>query len=907
MENYIMDETENKKVTPFLLKYICPDDWSAEKKEERPIDAEEIIEAITDGKKVEIINAVIKGAFILKSVNVEGEITIQRTTIRGPLDWSYSTFKRVLNLVNSTFETDATFASVKLEKDIFLNNATFSGIATFSDITVIGTFCSPYAIFEKDATFKESNFKKRIEFNNSTFKGEGNFASTRIGGNAYFDETVFDKLAIFNGTHIEGFAFFKSATFKDVDFVNARIGSNAEFTSAVFGEAANLIGAHIEGSVTFAGAVFNKSTSFNSSQIVGAALFNPTSFKDEVDFRNVRVGSNAEFTGAMFEKNADFSSAQIEGIALFDPEFLFSLDENLRNDSGRLVEFLNRNCGIKKGKTVGNNDLSLTLNDEKSKAILKSDVFGTYEFIVKTEYDNVNIYNQATFKGKVDFIGARIGTANFNETVFKELVSFNKAKIKDSAFFNSATFEGEADFGYAQIGSNAEFTRAFFNESASFNSAKIEEGAFFNPATFKDEVDFAHARIGTNAEFASTLFKESANFNSSHIGRMAVFDLTTFEGNTDFINARIGGDAGFSGVVFKEQARFYGSQIKGNSFFNSAYLFSWDEILDGDNEKLIEFLKLNYAISLVTPDIEKSDDGATIKVTSKNNQIVLVLYNEESKVILTTDNKTEEFIAKTENKKLNIYKSTNFGGKTSFTRARFGGDARFNGTIFGNNVIFQDTFFGTIYFGEPEEQEVQFQAKIDLRGCIYDRIDPVSFWKQLMQHLGPYDRQPFTQLEETFRRAGRDQLADDVHYEQKSREFTENITIQKPGAWLLDRFLWLLTGYGVRLHYLLLAIVTILLIGTAIFQLEGAVKLDIQPPFMISTQVTLSCWEAFWVSLNTFLPIEIPSGADWKPSSQIIPVLGLKFTTFATFLNLVGWILVPVGVAGISGLLKGSK
>jgi len=902
MENCIMDEKENKEVNPFLLKYICPDNWSAEKKEERPIDAEEIVEAIKDGKKVEIINAVIKGAFILKSVNVEGEITIQRTTIKGPLDWSYSTFKRVLNLENSIFETDVTFASVKLEKDIFLNDAIFSERATFSDIVTMGTFCSLRATFKNDATFRESNFNKRIEFNNSTFEGESDFTSTRIGGNAYFDDTVFDKLTSFNGAHIEGFALFESATFKDVNFVSARIGSNAEFTGAVFEETANFIGAHIEGGVTFAGAVFNKSTIFNSSQIVGAALFNPTSFKDEVDFRNVRVGSNAEFTGAMFEKNADFSSAQIEGIALFDPEFLFSLDENLRNDSGRLVEFLNRNCGIKKGKTVGNNDLSLTLNDEKSKAILKSDVFGTYEFIVKTEYDNVNIYNPATFKGKVDFIGARIGTANFNETVFKELVSFNKAKIKDSAFFNSATFEGEADFGYAQIGSNAEFTRAFFNESASFNSAKIEEGAFFNPATFKDEVDFAHARIGTNAEFASTLFKESANFNSSHIGRMAVFDLTTFEGNTDFINARIGGDAGFSGVVFKEQARFYGSQIKGNSFFNSAYLFSWDEILDGDNEKLIEFLKLNYAISLVTPDIEKSDDGATIKVTSKNNQIVLVLYNEESKVILTTDNKTEEFIAKTENKKLNIYKSTTFGGKTSFTRARFGGDARFNGTIFGNDVSFQDTFFETIYFGEPE---VQFQAKIDLRGCIYNRIDPVSFWESLMELLDPYDRQPFTQLKDTFRRAGRDQLADDVHYEQKSREFTKNITIKKPVAWLLDRFLWWLTGYGVRPLRLLRAIIPILAIGTVIFQLEGAVKLDMQPPSMISNQVTLSLCEAFWVSLNTFLPIEIPSGADWIPSSQIM--LGLKFTTFATISSLFGWILVPVGVAAISGLLKGSK
>ena len=157
-----MDEIE-KEVTDFLLRYIYPDDWTDDKKEGHPIDVEEIIEAIKDGKKVEIINAVIEGDFILKSVNVEGEITIQGTKIKGSLDWSYSTFKRVVNLKHSIFETDATFASVKLEKDIFLNNTTFSGMATFSDIVVIGNFCSPDAIFEKNTTFKESNFKNRIE------------------------------------------------------------------------------------------------------------------------------------------------------------------------------------------------------------------------------------------------------------------------------------------------------------------------------------------------------------------------------------------------------------------------------------------------------------------------------------------------------------------------------------------------------------------------------------------------------------------------------------------------------------------------------------------------------------------------------------------------------------------------
>ena len=149
------------------------------------------------------------------------------------------------------------------------------------------------------------------------------------------------------------------------------------------------------------------------------------------------------------------------------------------------------------------------------------------------------------------------------------------------------------------------------------------------------------------------------------------------------------------------------------------------------------------------------------------------------------------------------------------------------------------------------------------------------------------------------RRAGKDKLADDVYYEQKCRESAQK-TLRTPGAWLLDRFLWLFTGYGVRLYRLIVFIALILLVGTIIFQFEGAVepRLDMQPP------PHLPYWEAFWVSLNTFLPVEIPSGANWIPSSKIIGFLGIKFTTFATLLKLAGWILVPVGIAGISGILK---
>jgi hypothetical protein len=603
MENCIMNETKNKEVTPSLLKYVCPDNWSDQKKEANPIDAEEIVEAIKDGKEVEIINAVIEGSFILRSLNVESEVSIQRTKIKGPLDWSYATFKRVLNFENSIFETDATFKAVTVEKDMFLDNVTFGGFAAFSDITVLGIFYSRSANYKKQSIFTEGNFKKRIELNKSKFEGEANFVSARIGSVAVFTGAEFKERAIFNG-----------------------------------------------------------------AQIGEGAFFNPATFEGEANFVSARIGSSAVFTGAEF----------------------------------------------------------------------------------------------------------------------KEQAIFNGAQIGEGAFFNPATFEGEANFVSARIGSSAVFTGSEFKEQASFSCAQIDGPAFFDLATFEGEANFVSARIGSSAEFTGAEFKERASFNKTQIDGSAFFDLATFEGEANFVSARIGSSAEFTGAEFKERASFNSAQIQRESHFER--------------------------------------------------------------------------------------------------------------TIFANYVSFENTSFETIYFGEPE---VQFNAKIDLRGCIYNRIHPILFWEQLMEYLDPYDRQPFTQLEETFRRAGKDKLADDVYYELKCRE-SDQKTLRNPGAWLLDHFLWLFTGYGVRLHRLSVFIALILLIGTIIFHFEGAVepKLDMQP------LPHLPYWEAFWVSLNTFLPVEIPSGENWIPSSKIIRVLGIRFTTFATLLKLAGWILIPVGIAGISGILK---
>jgi hypothetical protein len=177
----------------------------------------------------------------------------------------------------------------------------------------------------------------------------------------------------------------------------------------------------------------------------------------------------------------------------------------------------------------------------------------------------------------------------------------------------------------------------------------------------------------------------------------------------------------------------------------------------------------------------------------------------------------------------------------------------------------------------------------------------------------PYSRGPFNQLEQSLRRTGNDDEAAEVYYARRLREFYQK-KMWSP-SWITDFFLRYLTGFGVRVRWLLWPIISILVAGTIIFSLDGALEPK-QPtsPMAVASWVseveTLRRMSAAWyinsflMSLDLFLPIaNIPSVGEWQVSTGTtwgVPWL----TLWETFMTVTGWILVPIGIAGLTGQLK---
>lgn len=102
------------------------------------------------------------------------------------------------------------------------------------------------------------------------------------------------------------------------------------------------------------------------------------------------------------------------------------------------------------------------------------------------------------------------------------------------------------------------------------------------------------------------------------------------------------------------------------------FMFCWENNLENDNERFLEFLQKNFGIDWIkTAKTEKIDDGKTLRIFTEKNFISLKLNNDKTKLIVKIDDsRTYEFKIEAENGKLNIYISQNSIRKVGGGRKR---------------------------------------------------------------------------------------------------------------------------------------------------------------------------------------------------------------------------------------------
>ncbi len=129
------------------------------------------------------------------------------------------------------------------------------------------------------------------------------------------------------------------------------------------------------------------------------------------------------------------------------------------------------------------------------------------------------------------------------------------------------------------------------------------------------------------------------------------------------------GIVSYAGIVGNFFQKFHGKEkYSENTIYflklriGEKYLFTWDDVPDNDNGRLIDFLKKGFGVEWISRKsvkIEKTKKGNIIKVSTPDNSLSLKMNDTKTEVILkTNDDRNARLIAKTEDGKMKIYDGT---------------------------------------------------------------------------------------------------------------------------------------------------------------------------------------------------------------------------------------------------------
>jgi len=638
-----------------------------------------------------------------------------------------------------------------------------------------------------------------------------------------------------------------ASTFENnVDFSYSNFKNESSF-SGEFKNGANFEGANFQNGAGFGGAFTN--ANFNGITVNGVFEATQTEFTVGATFQRAKFGGDVRFTAAKFLTQANFDLCEFRGNAAFS-----------QADFSKSVTF--EQAHFWAGAGFGGLPSMKQLNAKfQARAVFDRAIF-----------DYIADFRGVTFEEEVSFRWTKSNALiTFEGALFKKDVEFFQVELSDVNFDGSA-FRGKASFEGTHVTGAAGFGR----------SASAGVCRFYQPVNFAD-VEIGIATFGRYTEFKGPVVFDAATF-----GDTSGFLDVDFDSSVEFADTRFTGTAVFRGVVFHDKADFRFARFEGTSVFGSSPL------------RQLEFEK------------DTSFSGAVFErgLTIVGAKFLGETYFVGTKFRSSTTVITTEFHSSADFRQAQLQGPAYFGSEVrtepaksttmcfssvNFNYAIFENDAHFEGARFEGSLSLRGTQFKALWFsptGQVDGHE-QFSSTIDLRGAVYDRIE--TDWKALLinsnggRRQEPYDRQPYVQLQQALKSAGLEGPADDVYLEQMKNETHAR-------RWN-SRWYYLIYGkvfnYGVGARPWL-AVALIFALGAILFSLPGATTSERYTGATLLPRI----WAGMGLSFRYLLPFNLPFESAWKPRGWAVHV--------ANSIRLIGWILIPILVLIVTGVIHRS-
>jgi hypothetical protein len=483
---------------------------------------------------------------------------------------------------------------------------------------------------------------------------------------------------------------------------------------------------------------------------------------------------------------------------------------------------------------------------------------------VKAHRNGVRI-DGATIIGPVDLANEHFTSQIWlDHCRFMEPVTFRQASFTQLISFGDTVFTGEAQFNSITVKGDITLRGAVFEGSADFGMADISRALDANEAHFQDETkgaSFNGIKVGYVAFFNNAWFKGPVNFAAANI--TANFEAIGAEFKNSeklvtFNSVKIGSSAHFEGAVFEGPVDFITADIK-QDFYAGDTQFK-------HNSAVAKFNAMKTGNAFFRRALFEADAGFAATDVPGTFDLDEAQFKKEGALVTFNSAKI---------------------GKGLFTRAVFNGTLDLRYCQFGNLRLEGGNW--------PRKPESFLVTGMTYNSIIAHDDEATSHTNLLgLVEKMHYAADLYGNLEAFFLRQGYRADANKAFIAGKQRE---RKTLEEParlGSWLLD---WLM-GYGRYPHRAGVFSFGVVALGCFLFPSRKMVLQD--PKELEKPEEMQPQYNRFWYSLGLFLPVvDLKTSQLWKPKK--------KYRFLRTYVRihiLLGWILVPIFLAAISGLVK---
>lgn len=753
-----------------------------------------------------------------------------------------------------------------------------------------------YGVRIQDAVFNDPLDLRYIEvdydfwLDNSQFNGDVDLSSSHFGSDLSFDGSVFNTGAIFDEMKVDGSVFIDKVIFEGpVSFLYAEMKS-LEADEAHFNHAEEEVGfGDLKADILFLdAAVFSGPVDFGYGHF-RSFYANDARFlnkEHEVNFFRMKVDEAASLNGAIFSGPVDFRYTQAGSFNANDAQFS-NREQEIRFSTMKV----DGEAGLNRTVFAGSANFSysqfggLGVNDAQFTNPVKEANF----YAIKV--DGGAFLNKAIFAGPVNFEYAQLGSFIANDAQFSnsaEGVKFSVVKVDGGVFLNRAIFSGPGSFLGSQIGAGFNAQNVQFNDregAVSFEAIRIEENMDLVQTIFAGPVNFQSAQVQGN------FIANAAQFNSINYGvnfiRMKIegdlmLEKAVFAGPTNFNYSEVLSNFQASDVKFKNakyQADLRGINVRGVTNLNQA-VFTGGVYFDG-----AAFLDLM---------LSGARKAQVIPILSFNQTII-------NRELLLESIRTQNISARS----LRVYGASFIQNTTISTYADF------------ENSNFAELTLQNINW--PTDSK-----NVLLGGMMYQHLRMIrdenqDAWGELLGlvNRSNYNAQTYKTLENYFLQQGYPERADDVYIAYKRRE-RQTALHWNSSAWWWNLFLDGFVLYGRSPARAIIWSFMFILLGVFVFRKPDDMVYSSKEEMIgpkVGTRGTRSrripmrrarsavheiSYNPIWYSLDLFVPfIDLGFDDKWFPKPD------RKWAVaYSKIHMLAGWILIPIGLLTITGIIK---